>query len=145
MSELSQYIILNKKSYFSIAEEFIQLEQLFKCETTFENLNFWIDMILYPLYMIISILGYKQQLGFLSIMSIHKTVTKWQQYFRYLELRNETSKWKKLVQSEGGPFISTNDEKYHTYVYADGMQRLSNTLFSGRHSFLLSKKGSKRL
>ena len=145
MSQVNQYIILNKQSYFAIAEEFIQLEQLFKCETTFEKLNFWIDMVLYPLYTIISILFFEQTVGLFNVMSIHKTVTKWQQYFRYLELRSQTTKWKKFVQSEGGPFISTNDEMYHAYVYADGMQRLSTVLFSGRHSFLLPKKGSKRL
>ena len=102
-------------------------------------------MVLYPLFTLVSILFFNQKIGIFNVMSIHKTVTKWQQYFRYVELRNETSKWKKFVQSAGGPFISTNDETYHAYVYADGMQRLSDTLFGRRGSLLLTKKGSKRL
>jgi hypothetical protein len=142
MTSISQYIVLNKKPYFSIADEFITLYQLFKQETMFEKINFWIDMILYPIYTIFSILFFEKQLGLLTIMSIHKTVTKWTQYFRYLELKYETDEWKTIVQSVGGPFISTNDEMYHMYVYADGMQRLHDDLLGG---FLFPKEGAKRL
>ena len=145
MSDVTRHILLNNSSYFALAEEFVQLNQLFKCDSTFEKLNFWIDMVLYPLYTLISILFFNQTLGIFNVMSIHKTVTKWQQYFRYLELKTLTSQWRGFVHSAGGPFISTNDETYHSYVYADGMQRLSDTLFCRRGSLLLTKKSSKRL
>jgi len=130
MIEVNQYLILNKKKYFSIAEEFIKLEQLFNKETFFEKLNFWIDMIIYPILTLISIVRYNQKLGVFTIMSIHKTVTKWQQYFRYLQLKSEIDEWKSIIELTGGPVISTNDDTYQTYVYADAMQRLHDKLFT---------------
>jgi hypothetical protein len=72
-------------------------------------------------------------------MTIHKTVSLWVDWIRYKELDSEIHEWIKIVKSNGGPFISTNDVSYHTYVYADGMQRLYNTFP------ILSKKGTKRL
>jgi hypothetical protein len=142
--EINQYLILNKKRYFSIAEEFVNLEKLFKLETLFEKVSFWIDMVIYPIYTLISTLLFQQQLGIMTIVSIHKTVTKWQQYFRYIELKSEITEWKTIVQSVGGPFISTNDDTYHSYVYADGIQRLHDNLF-GSSSFIFTKEGTKRL
>jgi hypothetical protein len=142
--EISQYLILNKKRYFSIAEEFVNLEKLFKLETLFEKVTFWIDMVIYPIYTFISILFYHQQLGIMTIISIHKTVTKWQQYFRYLEIKAEIAEWKAIVRSAGGPFISTNDDTYHSYVYADGIQRLHDSLF-GSSAFVFTKEGAKCL
>ena len=129
MLKINQYLILNKKNYFKIADEFVTLHQLFKTETFFEKFNFWIDLVIYPLYTLISILFFKQDLGIFTMMSVHKTVSKWQQYLRYIELKFETDEWKAIVQSVGGPFISTNDDKYHIYVYADGMQRLHDNMF----------------
>lgn len=130
MSELTQYILLNKQNYFQIAEEFVNLHQLFKQETLLEKLNFWIDMILYPLYIVFSTLWFEQPIGMFTVLSIHKAVSKWQQYLRFLQLQEKTNEWRHLIQSIGGPFISTNDETYHMYVYADGMQRSYNHLFS---------------
>jgi hypothetical protein len=130
MSELTQHIILNTKNYFQIAEEFVNLNKLFKQETLFEKLNFWIDMVVYPLYLIFSTIWFEQPVGMFTMLSIHKTVSKWQQYLKFLELKEKTDEWKRLIQSIGGPFISTNDETYHVYVYADGMQRSYNNLFN---------------
>jgi len=143
MLEINQYLILNKKRYFDIAEEFIKLRQLFKLETLFEKLSFLIEMIVYPLYSLFSIVLYNQRMGIMTIMSIHKTVTKWHQYFRYVQVNRDINVWKAIVMSVGGPFISTNDDTYQSYVYADGMQRLHDDLFSRRP--ILSKKGTKRL
>jgi hypothetical protein len=126
---VTQYLILNKVDYFAVAEEFTTLEQLFKKETVFEKLNFWIDMIIYPMINLISIIVYNQRMGIFTIMSIHKSVTKWQQYLRYLQLKTITNEWKEIVNSTGGPSISTNDDTYIMYVFADAMQRLYNRLF----------------
>ncbi len=130
MIEVNQYLILNKKKYFAIAEEFIKLTQIFKNQTLFEKLNFWIDMIIYPILTLISIVQYNQKLGVFKIIYIHKAVTKWQQYFRYLELKSEIDEWKLIIESTGGPVISTNDDTYQTYVYADAIQRLHDKLFT---------------
>ena len=138
---INQYLVLNNSNYFEIAEEFILLEQLFKKDTIFEKLTFWIDMVIYPLINMISIIVYKQQMSLFTIMAIHKTVTKWGQYIRYLKIKSQTDEWKEIIQSTGGPVISTNDETYIMYVYADAMQRLRNRLFHP----VLTKKRTKRL
>lgn len=142
---VSPYFILNRnKSYFALAQEYVELEQLFKKETFFEKLNSWIDMVIYPLVVLFGILFFGQQMSFFTIMTIHKTVTSWIKWFRYKELISDTHEWKAIVRSAGGPFISTNDETYHMYVYADGMQRLDDDLFSGSSS-ILTEKGAKSL
>lgn len=140
-SHINQHLILNNSNYFSIAEEFTMLKQLFKKDTIFEKLSFWIDMVIYPIVNLVSIIVYNQRMGVFTILSIHKAVTRWQQYLRYLQLKSETNEWKKIVESSGGTVISTNDETYITYVFADAMQRLRNRLFPT----FLSKKGTKRL
>ena len=140
--EPSQYAILNIKNYFEIAEEYVILEKEFTTETLYKKINFWIDMILQPIFLIVSIVFFGQSLGIFTVMTIHKTITKWQTYITYLILRNQINEWRAVVRSIGGPFISTNDDAYQPYVYADGMQRLHNSLFE--RSFL-SKKGSKSL
>jgi len=138
---VNQYLILNNTDYFAVAEEFTILKQLFKKDTIFEKLNFWIDMVIYPIMSLISIIVYNQQIGIFTIISIHKAVTKWQQYLRYLQLKSEIHTWKEIANSTGGPKISTNDDTYITYVFADAMQRLRNHLFPT----FLSKKSTKRL
>jgi len=137
---VNQYLILNNTNYFEVAEEYTLLDQIFKRDTVFENLNFWIDMVIYPFINLLSIIIYNQKLGIFTIMLIHKTVTKWQQYLRYTFLKEKTDEWKEIIQSTGGPIISTNDDTYIMYVYADAMQRLRNRLFP-----VLTKKGTKRL
>jgi hypothetical protein len=136
---ISTYLILNKKKYFSIAEEYVGLQQLFQKETVFEKLSIIVDMLIYPLFMIGSVIFYQQEMTLFTVMSIHKTVTIWLNWIRYMELSQEINEWKNIVRSVGGPFISCNDPTYHVYVYADGMQRLHDTLF------VLPKKGTKRL
>ena len=136
---ISTYLVLNKKRYFSIADEYVDLQQLFQKETVLEKLSIVFDMIIYPLFMIGSIILYNQEIGLLTVMSIQKTVTIWLNWIRYMELSQEINEWKNIVRSVGGPFISCNDPTYHVYVYADGMQRLHDRLF------VLPKKGAKRL
>lgn len=137
---IDQYLILNNSNYFAVAEEFTILQQLFKQDTVFEKLNFWIDMIIYPIINLISIIFYNQRMSVFTVLLIHKTVTRWQEYIRYLQLKSETNEWKQIINSIGGPTISTNDDTYIMYVFADAMQRLRNRLFP-----ILTKKGTKRL
>lgn len=136
---ISTYLVLNKKRYFSIADEYVDLQQLFQKETVLEKLTIIVDMIIYPLFMFGSIIFYQQEIGLLTIMSIQKTVTIWLNWIRYMELSREVNEWKNIVRSVGGPFISCNDPTYHVYVYADGMQRLHDSLF------VLPKKRTKGL
>ena len=72
-------------------------------------------------------------------LTIYRLVNDWKQYLHYLDLKRQIHEWKEIVHSVGGPYISTNDETYQAYVYADGIQRLHNRLF------WLTEKGTKRL
>lgn len=136
---ISTYLVLNKKKYFSTAEEYVGLQQLFQKETVLEKLSIVFDMVIYPLFTLGSIILYNQEIGLLTVLSIQKTVSIWFNWIRYMELSQEINEWKNIVRSIGGPFISCNDPTYHVYVYADGMQRLHDRLF------VLPKKGTKRL
>jgi hypothetical protein len=71
--------------------------------------------------------------------SLYQVIAEWGKYIRYLDLKQQIHEWKEIIHSVGGPFISTNDETYQAYVYADGMQRLHDRLFG------FTKKGTKCL
>jgi hypothetical protein len=141
-----QYFVLNNTSYFAIAEEYVTLQETFIKDTFIEKLFLWFDMFIYPAYLVITTILYNQVLSIMTIASIHKTVTIWLQYLKYRTLSRKIHEWTNIVRSVGGPFISTNDPTYHVYVYADGMQRLHDSLFGTRHTHsILAKKGTKRL
>jgi len=128
MERVYSYLILNNKKYFSIAEEYIELERIFKKETLFEKASLWVDMVIHPIIAFVTLILRKQNLDIFSVLTIQKTIRIWTDWFRYLTLGYETREWIDIVRSVGGPFISTNDPTYHMYVYADGMQRLQNQL-----------------
>lgn len=134
MSWISHYLILNNTNYFATAEEYIQLHQLFKTETLYEKLSLFMKLIG---NLLLSILWKSQALS--MAFTVYRMVDDWKQYVHYLELCKKIHEWKEVVRSVGGPFISTNDELYQPYVYADGMQRLHSRLFG------LTKKRAKRI
>lgn len=134
MSWISHYLILNNTNYFAAAEDYINLSQLFKTDTFYEKLSLFMKLIG---NLLLSILWKSQAMSL--AFTLYKMVDDWRQYIRYLRLKKKIHEWKDIVHSVGGPFISTNDETYQSYVYADGMQRLHNNLFG------LAKKGAKRL
>lgn len=134
MSQESQYIILNKKNYFAIADEYIKLKQLFKTDTFYEKLGLFMKLIG---SLILSLLWKSSSLSL--CFTLYRTIEDWKLYIRYLEMKHDITTWKTLVKNMGGPFISTNDETYYPYIYADGMQRLHNSLFG------LTKKRTKCL
>jgi hypothetical protein len=127
-----QYFILNNTSYFAIAEEYVRLQETFIKDTFIEKLFLWFDMFIFPAYLVISTILYNQVLSLMTIASIHKTVSIWLQYLKYRKLSRKIHEWTNIVRAVGGPFISTNDAKYHVYVYADGMQRIQNALIKKR-------------
>ena len=134
MSRISQYLVLNNTNYFADAEEYIQLHQLFKTETFYEKLSLFMKLLG---NLLLSILWKSQALS--MSFTVYRMVEDWKQYIRYLTLRKKIHEWKEIVHSVGGPFISTNDDVYQPYIYADGMQRLHNNLLG------LSKERTKRL
>lgn len=142
--DFTTYMILNNSNYFKLADEFVTLERRFKKESRFETLMLWVDMIVYPLFLICGAIFFGKKLDMFSIMSAQKTITVWKEWIRYKSLQSQIHEWTKIVRSVGGPFISTNDETYHVYVYADGMQRVFNTLFHSSGGGVLPKESVKR-
>jgi hypothetical protein len=134
MSSISRYLILNNTNYFAIAEEYIELNQLFKTETFYEKFGLFMKLI----GNLILALVWKSQPLSMSF-TMYRMVEDWRQYLRYLEIHRRIREWRNIVHSAGGPFISTNDDLYQPYIYADGIQRLHNNLFG------LTKERAKRL
>lgn len=127
-------ILQNPTNYFEIADEYVELQ------TIFLNGGFghWIDMIISPIISFIMYFVYGHSPSILTMLSLQKTITLWNQWFRFKTLTYEIREWMNMIRSIGGPFISTNDPTYHVFVYADAMQRIQNELLG------LTKKGTKR-
>jgi hypothetical protein len=128
--EHTKTILTNSSSYFSIAEEYVELQNTFITETIIDKINLWIDMVIYPIYTFISSIFSGEAPGLMSFFSIKKCVELWQKWFRYKELTTTICEWKTIVSSIGGPFITTNDPTYHVFVYADAMTRLHSALLT---------------
>jgi len=77
-----------------------------------------------PLITIVTSIWNLEMPSVFSMYSFYKTFNIWAEWFEYMILQHEIHEWKRLVKSIGGPFIATNDPAYHSYVYADGMERL---------------------
>ena len=120
---------LFEDDYFESAEEFIRLNKIFNPEGLIEKVSLWIDMIISPLITIITAIVYQESPGLFSALGFHKTITYWMDWISYHNLKKRIHEWTSIVQSIGGPFISTNDPVYHAYVYADGMQRIRYSFF----------------
>jgi len=58
------------------------------------------------------------------VFSLVKTYQAWIDWWRLQELEKKVESWKRTVQSVGGPWISSNEEHLHVFVYADGMERI---------------------
>lgn len=130
-------ILLRPTNYFEIADEYVELQDIFLKESWFEKLGIWMDMIFYPIFSFIMYFMYGQTPSIFTMLSLHKTITLWTQWYRFKVLTFEIREWMNLIRSIGGPFISTNDPTYHVFVYADAMQRVQNELLG------LTKKGTK--
>jgi len=78
-----------------------------------------------------------------SLMSVQKTIELWMDWYKFRELGGVIRKWTTIVRSINGPFISTNNAKYHVFVYADAMQRIRNSLSERRST--ITKESTKSL
>lgn len=140
--EQTVHFVLYPQNYFEIAEEFIRLQGLFIKETFFEKISLWVEMIISPLLSICFSLYSGKPPSFFTMIGFQKCFQLWQEWFEFKRLANVVREWTNIVRSIGGPFISTNNSKYHIYVYADGMQRIHNSLLKRRS---LPKESAKRL
>jgi hypothetical protein len=139
--ENTYYFVMNDENYFEVAEEFLRLQTLFVKESTLEVIIQWVEMVVSPL--ITLFLSWWRPPSVFAMMSIQKSIDLWFSWYRFRQLGSVIRKWTRIVRSINGPFISTNDAKYHVFVYADGMQRIRNSLLEGRRA--ISKEGTKRL
>ena len=142
-SDITYYFIMNTENYFEVADEFLRLQTLFVKESTFEVITQWFEMVVSPLLTIFVSWWNNSPPTIFSLMSIQKTIQLWMDWYRFRELGGIIRKWTTIVRSINGPFISTNNAKYHVYVYADGMQRIRNSLLE--RGSTVAKERTKRL
>lgn len=112
--------LLNQSDYFAIADKFVTFQKKFVVSTLFENIVLWVDMIIYPVFLL-----WWNPLSIMTGFAIYKALKLWIEWYSFRFYARLIKNWVYLVRSCGGPFISTNDPSYHVFVYADGMQRLS--------------------
>lgn len=136
-----QYVLLNNKTYFKTADQFVRLKKRFAPDTLFGKIGLWMDMIVSPLLTLLQIVFFKKVPDLFTILTIQKTVSIWTEWFEWNQCRQSIREWIKIIRAIGGPFISCNDAEYHMFVYADGMQRIHDSLLSTR----VSKERTKRL
>lgn len=108
--------------YFQEAEEIVNLQKTFLSSDFFGKAMLWIDMIIYPIYVLVRLC--MQDFSPSYIFSLMKTYQLWIDWFRYQTLLSKVKVWIQTVRKVGGPWISCNDPEYHVFVYADGMTRL---------------------
>jgi hypothetical protein len=133
-----EFILTSPTNYFAIADEYVSLQKIFVRETVLDKVNLWIEMLVSPIITLLFAIK-KGSIDFFAGLSLHKCGKLWLNWFRWKELQGIIREWVKIVRSTGGPYISSNDAEYHMFVYADGMQRIYNSL-----SLLISEKRAKR-
>lgn len=122
-SEVISYLALHD-TYFKKADVYSRLNKIFNPEDLIGRIMLWVDMVVSPLITVVTSIWNMEMPSVFSIYSFYKTFNIWAEWFEYTLLQSEIHEWKRLVKSIGGPFISTNEPLYHSYVYADAMQRL---------------------
>lgn len=134
-SNIIRDLILQPTNYFEIADEYVSLQKKFVKETFFEKVGLWFDMIISPLITLVQL--FMNGMDVFLVYSLHKVFSLWKDWFRMKYLQTIIRQWRQIVKQVGGPFITCNDAEYHVFVYADGMQRVLDSL-------LFTKKGTKR-
>lgn len=120
---LAKYI-LSDKNYFEIADKYVEYSEIFITETLFKTIELWVEMIIQPLCTLLYALYTQQMPSVFVVLGLKKTYELWQKYFEFQYYNSQIADWMQIVRSVGGPFISTNDPKYHIFVYAHTMQQL---------------------
>lgn len=110
------------------------MSRVFVKDTLFDRVMLWVDMVISPLITLISAAYYGEAPSIFSVMGLYKMISMWNDWIYFQILKAEVHEWTGIVKSIGGPFIATNDPTYHSYVYADGMQRLHYACMGGAPS-----------
>ncbi len=116
----------NEENYFKLADEFVVLQKIFVPDSALDTISLWMDMIIYPIYTVIN--WFISEFSMLSLIGLTKTYQLWLDWFRFKSLGKQVRSWTNIVRSVGGPFISSNEAEFHVFVYADGMERIRESL-----------------
>jgi hypothetical protein len=119
---LTNYLLWNTRDYFKEAESFVRLTNKF-LEPSW---MMWFEMIVQPIILIATCLYTRRITDILSLLGLIKTFRLWNEWIEYKNVRANFVQWKQIVDTVGGPYISTNNNEYLAYVYADGMHRIFN-------------------
>ena len=121
---LIKYFLFNTKKFFVEADELVNLS------TEFNDPSIWtlLDLFFPFMLLIISIMS-RSLPDIMALLSVYKSFIVWRDWLRYKELRKQFEEWSQIVDALGGPFITTNDTTYQSYVIADGMQRCYDSIF----------------
>lgn len=122
---LIDYFIRNAKEYFVLAQDYVTLSHVFDSPDYWTYLDFFFPFILIGMWVV------SGEIDFMSLTSLFRSFSLWYDYFRYRTLKSEIHEWSQIIDAVGGPFISTNDPIYQSYVYADGMQRIFSDVTRG--------------
>lgn len=137
------YVVMNNENYFEVAEEFVRLQSLFIKDSLLEIIMQWFEMVISPLLTFFISWYTSEPPSIFSLMSIQKSIDLWISWYKFQELGKTIREWRTIVRSINGPFISTNNAKYHVFVYADAMQRIRNSLSERRST--IAKESTKSL
>jgi hypothetical protein len=122
-SEVVSYVSMHD-TYFKKADVYSRLNKIFNPEDFIGRIMLWVDMVVSPLITIATSIWNREMPSVFSLYSFYKTFSIWAEWVEYTILQSEIHEWKRLIKPIGGPFIATNDPMYHSYVYADSMERL---------------------
>lgn len=125
---LTKYLLWNAKNYFVEAEKFVNLTNKF----LFPSWTLWIEMVISPLITILICLYKKSPPDVFGLFGFYKCFVAWNEWLDYKTVKRDFIEWKQIVDASDGPFISTNNDEYLAYVYADGMHRIFNNQMKRR-------------
>jgi hypothetical protein len=123
------HLILRPGTYFEDADNYVRLHKIYKPDDWLSKISIWLEMIVSPLFSIVSAIYNEELPGILTVIGMYKTVWLWIEWVLYKELSQEVSAWVNHVRQIGGPFISTNDPSYQAFVYAHTMQQMHYSFF----------------
>ena len=128
-TNIYSHVIVRPGTYFEDADNYVRLHKIYKPDDWLSKISIWLEMIVSPLFSIVSAIYNEELPGILTVIGMYKTVWLWIEWVLYKELSQEVSAWVNHVRQIGGPFISTNDPSYQAFVYAHTMQQMHYSFF----------------
>jgi len=127
--DILSHIILRDPTYFEDADNYVRLHKIYKPDDWLSKISIWLEMLISPLFTILSSIYNSELPGILSVIGFYKCISLWIEWVLYTELTEEVNIWVQHVRRIGGPFISTNDPTYQSFVYAHTMQQMHYSFF----------------